>query len=307
MNIVRSAFDRVDLDIIAEGNVCCFTFTGKEKDAESGYHYFGTRYYDADLLMGWLTVDPMADKYPSMSPYNYCAGNTVKLVDPDGEEISTHIDEEGNVLAVYNDGNFGIYMHSQQEIASWKNGGDFSTDPDNMVGVTLFTFSFQKGDKIDVGSYEAHNWMRQFEGTFSHSFPNPIVALVTYASEAGNGGRYDPKSYINNGSQLTDGTYVSPRDLGNFAAGYFGRALGLSKERLLASYGAFQLAKNNTSEFLRHYRSYYRQALNTVGDGVIPGHVTYGEDGVSNYFQRLGYENIRTIDDFNKRYYYIWK
>lgn len=27
----------------------------------------------------------MADKYTSMSPYIYCAGNPVKLVDPDGE------------------------------------------------------------------------------------------------------------------------------------------------------------------------------------------------------------------------------
>lgn len=27
-----------------------FTSTGKEKDSESGYHYFGARYYDTDLL-----------------------------------------------------------------------------------------------------------------------------------------------------------------------------------------------------------------------------------------------------------------
>ena len=34
----------------------------------------------------WLSVDPMSDKYPSMSPYNYCANNPVILVDPDGED-----------------------------------------------------------------------------------------------------------------------------------------------------------------------------------------------------------------------------
>lgn len=31
-------------------------------------------------------MDPMSDKYPSLSPYNYCAGNPMKLVDPDGRD-----------------------------------------------------------------------------------------------------------------------------------------------------------------------------------------------------------------------------
>ena len=35
----------------------------------------------------WLSVDPMSDKYPSMSPYNYCANNPIMMVDPDGRKI----------------------------------------------------------------------------------------------------------------------------------------------------------------------------------------------------------------------------
>ena len=62
-------------------------FTGKETDCETGFSYFGARYYDPTLLTSWTAVDPMADKYPSLSPYNYCAWNPVKLVDPDGEKI----------------------------------------------------------------------------------------------------------------------------------------------------------------------------------------------------------------------------
>ena len=60
--------------------------TGKEKDVETGYHYFGARYYNSELSL-WLSVDPMSDKYPSLSPYNYCAWNPMKLVDPDGAEM----------------------------------------------------------------------------------------------------------------------------------------------------------------------------------------------------------------------------
>lgn len=59
--------------------------SGKEKDSETGYHYFGARYYNSDLSL-WLSVDPMSDKYPSLSPYNYCAWNPIKLVDPDGRK-----------------------------------------------------------------------------------------------------------------------------------------------------------------------------------------------------------------------------
>ena len=62
------------------------TFTGKEKDEETGYGYFGARYMDHELMAMWLSVDPLADKYPNISPYNYCMWNPVKLVDPDGRE-----------------------------------------------------------------------------------------------------------------------------------------------------------------------------------------------------------------------------
>lgn len=38
-------------------------------------------------MSGWLSVDPMADKYPGISPYAYCAWNPVRLVDPTGMAI----------------------------------------------------------------------------------------------------------------------------------------------------------------------------------------------------------------------------
>ena len=70
--------------------------TGKELDAETGFHYFGARYYDSDLSGLFLSVDPMADKYPSISPYAYCAWNPVKLVDPDGNDWYD-VDESGHI------------------------------------------------------------------------------------------------------------------------------------------------------------------------------------------------------------------
>ena len=77
-----------------------FTFTGKERDSETGFSYFGARYYDSDILTGWLSVDPMADKYPGLSPYAYCAWNPIKLVDPDGETPITAILEGVTAFAM---------------------------------------------------------------------------------------------------------------------------------------------------------------------------------------------------------------
>ena len=63
-----------------------YKFNGKEKDDETGYSYYGARYY-TDRLSIWLSVDPLADKYPHLSPYAYCADNPVKYIDPDGKKI----------------------------------------------------------------------------------------------------------------------------------------------------------------------------------------------------------------------------
>ena len=78
------------------------TFSAKEKDVETGLSYFGSRYYSSDLSI-WLSVDPMAAKYPSLSPYVYCTNNPIKLVDPNGEEIGDYFSMSGEYLGT--DGN----------------------------------------------------------------------------------------------------------------------------------------------------------------------------------------------------------
>ncbi|MBR0053943.1 MAG: hypothetical protein IJP65_01380 [Bacteroidales bacterium] len=52
----------------------------------SSIHCPAARHYHPTLSI-WLSVDPMSDKYPGVSPYTYCGNNPVMLKDPDGEEI----------------------------------------------------------------------------------------------------------------------------------------------------------------------------------------------------------------------------
>jgi RHS repeat-associated protein len=63
-----------------------FRFNGKEWDEETGNFYYGARYYDPKMSV-WLSVDPLAHKYPSLSSYAFVANNPIMLVDPDGKEI----------------------------------------------------------------------------------------------------------------------------------------------------------------------------------------------------------------------------
>ena len=43
--------------------------------------------YQAESSSRWLSPDPLAEKYPSVSPYVYCANNPLKYIDPNGMDI----------------------------------------------------------------------------------------------------------------------------------------------------------------------------------------------------------------------------
>ena len=73
-----------------------FKFTGKERDWETGYDYFGARFYDNRKGI-WNSVDPLADKYPNVTPYLYCNGNPIRFVDPDGRDIYRYDKETGEM------------------------------------------------------------------------------------------------------------------------------------------------------------------------------------------------------------------
>lgn len=84
--------------------------TGKERDEETGFGYFGARYIDHELMNMWLSVDPMSDKYPSISPYAYCNWNPVRFVDPDGRELTDFKDKKGNLIKHIEDGQNVSYV-----------------------------------------------------------------------------------------------------------------------------------------------------------------------------------------------------
>ena len=63
-------------------------YNGKEFDTTHGLNTYdyGARQYNS-LVGRWDRIDPLCEKYYSVSPYAYCANNPVLLIDPNGEEV----------------------------------------------------------------------------------------------------------------------------------------------------------------------------------------------------------------------------
>ena len=61
-----------------------FKFIGKERDQESGYDFFGARYY-ASPFKHFISPEPLLDKYLHVSPYSYAAWNPIKYYDFNGK------------------------------------------------------------------------------------------------------------------------------------------------------------------------------------------------------------------------------
>ena len=64
-----------------------YKFNAKELDQETGLYYYGARYYTPEVSI-WLSVDPLADKFYNTSPYMYCVGNPIKLIDYNGMDTA---------------------------------------------------------------------------------------------------------------------------------------------------------------------------------------------------------------------------
>jgi RHS repeat-associated protein len=71
-------------------------FLGKELDRMYGLDWYdlGARRYDAAAETFW-SMDPLAEQYYHISPYAYCAGDPVNMIDPDGKKPRIYIETEG--------------------------------------------------------------------------------------------------------------------------------------------------------------------------------------------------------------------
>ena len=178
----------------------------------------------------------------------------MKYVDPEG--LSTHTNEDGLVVAVYDDNDLNIYKHSNAQLKSW---GDVYTnhltaEGAEVMGKSLHAMSFAdqdiynetrevthaKGMTIDFGSTAL--------GDAIQNVVDSKPSLWKYGLNARSKHVWDFKEqaqYKNRGSQISNGIYLSPRDAGNVLAGAIKRQSGLLAPLVQFGYGAYNLTNNN--------------------------------------------------------------
>ena len=84
-------------------------FTGYEKDEATGLHYAGARYY-ASAFGRFTTTDRFADKYPSLSPYQYGANNPATTIDMNGDSTVV-VNEPGVLGRLFGKGTEKVLLH----------------------------------------------------------------------------------------------------------------------------------------------------------------------------------------------------
>ena len=84
-------------------------YNGKEIQTAAGTDYldYGFRQYDP-VTARWMAVDPKAEKYLPLTPYSYCSGNPISLIDGKGDIFDGYISRQtgrylGNDMAPSND------------------------------------------------------------------------------------------------------------------------------------------------------------------------------------------------------------
>ena len=121
-----------------------YKYNNKELDQMHGLNLYdySARYYES-ALGRFTSVDPLAEKYYSISPYAYVMNNPLKYIDPDG--MSVHLNRLGYVVQENDDDDDGVYYHD--DLSNWDSE---STLDKKGTGIKSIGFMNDSGGTIDI-------------------------------------------------------------------------------------------------------------------------------------------------------------
>ncbi len=174
-----------------------FRLGGKENQTfgslDLGKVDFGARMYDP-FTAGWTTADPLAAKYSSMSPYNYCSGNPLVLFDPPG--TSPVYSSNGAFLGTDDEGLKGQYIVMDASLFSQGMTHDDALSHslvgpiDKQVVASIKRHYRSLKYRPDYDGYvtisEGLNWARTHIGAKDHPTPDNCLYIDVSKVDFGN-------------------------------------------------------------------------------------------------------------------------
>lgn len=247
-----------------------YKYNGKELDQAHGlnWHDYGARHKDD---WRFTTVDPMAEKYYSWSPYVYVMNNPLKYIDPTGMYTIVRKNEDGTYEVIGGD------YHSDDLNIYDKTVDDKGNTTYTSIGQSVTARSFYN-DTLDKNGKE-YGWMGTINTNdnsgqdFLNMLSSSGITLDEYIATAGNSEPLDFK--VTNGESSTanplganhstepayyrgmpmgkkrgKNVYASARDVGNIAAGYVAAANGLPWALARVGFDAYQSKQGYMSDGL---------------------------------------------------------
>ena len=185
----------LDQDNALSGNYnSYFRFNGKEFDPETGNYYYGARYYDPEVSL-WLTVDPIANEFPDLSPFNFVENNPIILIDPDGKAPIRYSDHNPTIegLVQLNTGksrNDWLYKSTSSsyfEMAYAYFQGSFSRfslGRASDLALDLLTIIMISDSKSDLSHFRSNYELIDYKSELQKIVSKKVDARDCWASEA---------------------------------------------------------------------------------------------------------------------------